>query len=284
MKKIIYILLILTIISPIFANGQNETNIKSEKPTIAVSIVPQAAFVKKIAKDKVNIITLIPQGSSPENYEPKPKQRMEFEKADIYFSIGVQSEEFSILPMVGKNTKVVDLSKMIESSYPSLYIGGSRDPHIWLSPKRVILMIDIIEKELSLIDKNNTSFYKENAQSYKKEILTAIQKIEKSLSSLENRTFLVFHPAFNYFAQDFDLQMLSIEEEGKEVTLKSLIEKIDKAKSFGIKNIYYQAEISAEQSIAFSKELGGKAILLDPLSSNYVENLEIMAETLKENL
>lgn len=280
MKKYILILLTLITISPIFAQGEKELN---KKPIIAVSIIPQATFVEKVAKDKVDIVTLIPKGSSPENYEPTPKQRIEFEKADLFFSIGVPSEEFSILPMVNKKTKIVYLADEVAKQYPSLYIGDSKDPHIWLSPKRVIVIIDIISEELSLLDPENKDFYKKNANEYIAEIQNSIDKINESLKNYQNKSFLVYHPAFNYFASDFNLNMLSIEEEGKTPTPKSLITIIEYAKNKGIKNIYYQAEISAEQSIAFSKELGGKAILLDPLSPNYLSNLEIMANTLKEN-
>jgi zinc transport system substrate-binding protein len=281
MKKIIFILLFTVItIVPAYSNGQAEI---SEKPVVAVSIVPEATFVEKIAQDKVDIVTMIPKGSSPENYEPTPQQRIEFEDASLYFSIGVPSEEFSILPMVGKNTKVIALADEVAKTYPSIYIGESRDPHIWLSPKRVLIMIDVISDELSKIDEANATFYKENASSYKAEIEQAIEDIEKSLVDVKGNSFLVYHPAFNYFAEDFNLNMISIEEEGKEITPKTLISIIDKAKEEGIKNIYYQAEIAAEQSIAFSKELGGQAILLDPLSPNYVDNLKIMANTLKDN-
>jgi len=281
MKKITLLFLLTLLVFPLFAKGQPESN---EKLTVAVSIVPEATFVEAIAQGKVDIVTLIPKGSSPENYEPTPQQRMEFEKADIYFAIGVPSEEFSILDMVNEKTKVIDLSKEVEKKYPPIYIGDSRDPHIWLSPKRVILMVDVIASELAKLDKVNSSFYLDNAQAYKVKLNQAIKKINSTLNNVKNKSFLVFHPAFNYFAQDFNLKMYSIEEEGKEVTPKSLIEIIDTAKKENIKNIYYQAEISAEQSIAFSKELGGEAILLDPLSPNYIENLEIMANTLKENM
>lgn len=282
MKKITILLAIFTIcITPIIAQGQKESK---EKPVIAVSIIPEATFVDAIAQGKVDIVTMIPKGGSPENYEPTPQERIEFEQADIYFAIGVPSEEHSILDMASENTKIVDLSTEVEKTYAPLYFGDTRDPHIWLSPKRVLLMIDIITNELSILDSDNADFYKANAEEYKTKLNQAIKKIDSTLKDAKNRSFLVFHPAFNYFAQDFNLKMYSIEEEGKEVTPKSLTEIIDIAKQEGIKNIYYQAEIAAEQSIAFSKELGGKAILLDPLSPNYIENLEIMANTFKDNM
>jgi len=279
MKKLTSLILVLIFILPLFSNGQKEKT----KPIISVSIIPQATFVEKIAKNKVDIVTLIPKGASPENYEPTPKQRMNFEDSDIYFSIGVPSEKYNIIPMLNDKTKAIYLANEISKTYPPLYIGLEKDPHIWLSPKRVLLMIDIIERELSIIDEENSSFYKENAKLYKAEINDAINKINDSLKSYKNKSFLVYHPAFNYFANDFNLNMISIEEEGKEITPKTLIETINKAKSLNIENIYYQGEIASEKSISISKELNGKAILLDPLSPNYVDNLILMANTFKEN-
>lgn len=279
MKKLFIIFIVTLTMLPIFSNGTSE---ESEKISVAVSIIPQKAFIEAIAKDKVDVVTLIPKGASPENYEPTPKQRIEFENSKLYFSIGVPSEEFYILPMLNKNTKAIYLADEINKTYPAIYIGDEKDPHIWLSPKRVLLMIDIMVRELSLIDSDNSQFYKDNAKEYKDKINNAINDINNSLSSYSNNSFLVYHPAFNYFAQDFNLNMISIEQEGKEITPKSLIQTIDLAKSLNIKDIYYQAEIASEKSIAISKELGGDAILLDPLSYNYVDNLVVMANKFKE--
>lgn len=281
-KSSILILLSLLLISPIFANGTIEKEIK---PTVAVTIIPQATFVEKVAKDKVEILTVIPKGSSPANYEPTPKQRVELENADLYFSIGVASEANSILDIINSDkTKTISLSDEVSEQYPPIYIGESRDPHIWLSPKRVLIMIDIIERELSQLDSSNAEFYKENAAAYKKEIEDAIFKIEESLQESNDKFFLVYHPAYNYFGEDFGLQMLALEKNGKELAPKSMIAVIDKAKSEGVKNIFYQAEIAKEKSISISQELGGEAVLLSPLSSNYIENLILMAKTFKENI
>jgi len=283
MKKLSILSLVLTslLIMPIYANGKTEV---SQKPTIAVTIIPEETFVRKIAEDKVNIITIIPKGSSPENYEPTPKQRIEFENADIYFPIGVQSEINSIIDIVNTDkTKIVHLADEISTTYPPIFIGETRDPHVWLSPKRVLLMIDIIERELSLLDNKNASFYKENALNYKNEIKDAVIKVEEALKASKNKSFLVYHPAFNYFGDDFNLNMLALEKNGKDLSPKSMMEVINQAKKDGISNIFYQAEIAKDKSISISEELGGKAILLEPLSPNYVENLITMANTFKEN-
>jgi len=93
---------------------------------------------------------------------------------------------------------------------------------------------------------------------------------------------MVFHPAFGYFASDYELEMYSLEEEGKEATAKRLEELIDLARRENIKAIFYQSEVDASQSKAFAEEIGGKAIMLEPLAEDYIKNLEKMARLIAE--
>lgn len=283
MKKIPLISIILLLcISSIYASGKAE--IKTEKPLISVSIVPEETFVKKIVGDKMDVLTLIGQGSSPENHELTPKERAAFESSDIYFSMGVTTEPITIIPFITENTKIVSISDEVEKIYPSLKIGNSRDPHIWLSPKRVIVMIETITEEVSKIDEVNRDYYEANALDYIKELNSIDNYISSYFADLKNREFIVYHPAFGYFADDYNLECIVIEEEGKEATAKSLSNLINSAKEKNIKNIFYQAEIAEAQSATIAKELGGKAIQLNPLSGNYIENLKETAKLIKGNI
>ena len=58
-----------------------------EKIKIAVSIVPQATFVKAVGGDWVDVVTMIPPGNSPSNYQPTPKEMTNLSEAEIYFAI-----------------------------------------------------------------------------------------------------------------------------------------------------------------------------------------------------
>ena len=139
----------------------------SGKPIVAVTIIPEKTFVEAVCGDKVEIITLVPPGSSPETYEPAPMEMEQFSRADIYFSIGVPIEEAYIMPFTG-DIKTVGIHEAAAKVYPDrTFENGERDPHIWLSPKRVIVMIDRIAEEMSLIDENNRAFYEGNAEKYK---------------------------------------------------------------------------------------------------------------------
>lgn len=279
------IMVLILFLTMTAACGQSSPQ-SSDKPTVAVSIVPQSSFVKEVAGDLVDVITMIPPGSSPETYSATPNQLKDFSNASIYFTIGVPSEEASILPKAkdfNPDLKIVDLAKHVAEVYPDLEIApGERDPHIWLSPKRVKIMIDVIAEELSQLDAENKDTYIKNAQKYKEQLDQLDAKIRDTLTNLKIRTFITYHPAFGYFADDYGLEMIALEEEGKAAAPQSFESIVDIAKEKGIKVIFYQAEVDSRQAETFAKEVGGKTQQIAPLAPNYIENLEKMANTFAE--
>lgn len=262
--------------------GKEEAVAESGKPIVAVTIIPEQTFVEAVCKDKVEIVTMVPPGSSPETYEPAPMEMEQFSDADIYFSIGAPIEETYILPFAGE-VKTVGLHEAAAQKYPDrLFENGDRDPHIWLSPKRVMVMVDKIAEEMSILDEANRAFYEQNAQEYKKELEETDAAIKEALAGVKNPKFVVFHPAFGYLADDYGLEMFSLEEEGKEATAAHLQEMIDLAKAENIKVIFYQEEIDSSQSEAYAEEIGGKTAGLEPLAADYTENLKKMAAVMAE--
>ena len=89
---------------------------------------------------------------------------------------------------------------------------------------------------------------------------------------------------FGYFAEDYSLTMYALEEGGKEPTPKKIAEMIEFAKENDYKVIFYQAEIDSSQTEAFANEIGGKAMQLDPLSPDYLNNLREMGQIFLEVL
>lgn len=274
---IVFIILIALIL--FFSVKKENTDI--QKTIVAVTIVPEREFIKAIAGDDFEVITMVPPGASPENYEPTPIEKQKFEKATVYFSMGVPTEENNILPNINENTKLVRLDEVVREKYQDLtFENGGRDPHIWLSPQRVIVMIEKMAEELGNLKPENKDEYINKASRYIEDLKSVSLEIQAKVQNMENKKFIVYHPAFAYLADEFGLEMYALEEEGKEATAESLKEKIDLAKNQGIKYIFYQAEIDSTQSKAFAEEIGGQTMKLEPLSEMYIENLKNMAELL----
>ena len=261
---------------------ENEEKSENEKPIIAVSIVPEATFAQAVCGELAEVITMIPPGSSPETYEPTPIEIEKFSKSDLYFTIGVPTEEANILPNAG-NIPIIKLEKKVSEVYPDrTFESGERDPHIWLSPKRAKVMVQTIADEMIKIDAKNKDTYQKNADNYISQLDDLDKEISSALEGVKNKSFIVYHPAFGYLADDYGLTMLALEEEGKESTPQHLQEMIDYAKEKNIKVLFYQEEIDSSQSEAFAEELDGKTIQLSPLAADYINNLKNMANTMVE--
>lgn len=274
MKIKISLILCLVVILGLFSGCKADT--AAEKPVIAVTIIPEATFLSAVAGDDFEIITMIPAGASPETYEPSPKEMASLESASIYFSIGVPSEE-SILKSLSPTTKTVALHQKTAAEHPDLTLDSGRDPHIWLCPERASFMVSLIAEELALFFPENAQKYNQNAQDYINEISSATKTAQDILENSETKDFFVFHPSFQYFANYFSLNMYALEEHGKEATPKHLAQMVDLAKEKNINAVFYQAEASARQAESFAKEIGAKAVKLEPLSADYTKNIIKMA-------
>jgi zinc transport system substrate-binding protein len=287
-KKIIWILIFCVFI--IQGCGKNSLNKEeqvnlNEKPIIAVSIVPESTFIQAICGDKVDVVTMIPSGMSPTNYEPSPEKISTFQNADIYFAIGVPTEQANIYSKINENTKLIRLDEMVEKIYEDRFFeDGGRDPHIWLSLKRVKVMLEIMTEEISLLDEENREYYEENKEIYLQKIDATNLVLEEMFAKSDDTCFIAYHPSFGYIAEEYDLMMYTLEKNGKEATPRHLQELIDLAKEKEIDTIFYQTEVNSRQSEEFAEEIGGNATSLSPLASNYLKNMENMAKKIIEGM
>ncbi len=289
-----YLLLLMGILATVLVNGgcvsKQVTAPTAEKGRlkVAVTIVPQATFVKWVGGDFVDVVTMVPSGGNPENYSPTPQQMMQFSDAKLYFLIGVPAEEAQIMPKIESmqpSIKIVNLPELVDQKYvPVTFPSGERDPHMWMSPKRVQEMIRITALELSSLDPAHEAVYGANASAYIDQLAQLDQQISLTLSGVESRTFIIYHPALGYYASDYGLTMVALEEEGKEATAIDLQEIIDLARNKGIKVVFYQAEIDSKQSRTLADEIGGQAKMISPLSADYINNLHQITDTFAQVL
>lgn len=292
MKKIILMLLLLLLVG-----CQDKAD---DTLTVAVSIVPQETFVNKVAGDLIDVVVMIPPGNSPANYQPTPQMMAKFNESDIYFHIDV-SAEVPILASAGNDVRLVDLAEIVDDKYPARYFESreedheedsheeehsheGRDPHIWLSPKRSMVMVEVVRDELIALDPTHKETYESNAQSYLEELTVLDNELTLAFDQLESKAFIMYHPSFGYFAEDYNLDMYAIEVEGKDATIKELGHIIELAKEKNIKYVFYQEEFDSQQAEIVANEIGGETIKVAPLSGDYINNLRMILNKMQNIL
>jgi zinc transport system substrate-binding protein len=244
--------------------------------------------LKYIAGDKANITVMVKPGSSPHTYEPKPSQMKDITKADIYFSIDVEFEKSWLPKFKNQNINmiIVNMAKNITKSSISKHAHKkakteSLDPHIWTSTSKVKQIAKNILISLIEVDQKNKLFYTNNYNTFIQHIENTNSKIKNILKNTkDNSSFMVFHPAWQYFANEFNLKQLAIEIDGKSPKPRELINILKEAKEAKIKAIFTAPEFSTKTANILAKQLNIKVIVVSPLNPQWSKNLINLANAI----
>ncbi|MBN2010429.1 zinc ABC transporter substrate-binding protein [candidate division KSB1 bacterium] len=272
---------------------------QTDKPQVVVSIPPLAEFLQQIGGDRIEVYTMVPAGASPHSYEPKPSQLKIVSQAAMYVKVGTPIE-FEIawldkLLALNKNLQVVDASQGIarldfsdegehESDDPDHHNHGDVDPHIWLSLRNAQQMVRNLCQGLSLMDPDGATEYASNCARYTHQLDSLDQHIKRSLADKLHREFLVYHPAWGYFARDYQLHELSIEQEGKAPTLRGLETVIKQAEQHHIHVILASPQFNPASADRLAQEIHGRVISISPMEEHYLENMKQMAQVLEATM
>jgi len=287
MRHIARLLFLLVVIPAVVFAGD-------EHITVAVSLQPYATLVKMVGGSRVNVVTLLPPGADPHNYEPKPAIIKAFSLAQIYFTDGSGLDKAWLPRFLGANKKVqviniaknMEWMKMEEHEHEAHghHHEEELDPHIWTSPYRVKILAQNVYQELKKIDSEHEAYY-----------ISRIQETQKTLSKLERelnetvinmpiarRSFIVFHPSYGYLAKDCKLKQYAIEVNGKEPKPKDLAELIKMGRKNGVKTVFVQPQFSKRAAATIAKDLNAVVVETDPLDADFIGNTRKFIEALKE--
>lgn len=275
----------ITVPSPVF--GGNPLK-------VFVSILPQKYFVERIGGDRVEVSVMVLPGSNPATYEPKPRQMVSLTQSRLYFAIGVPFEAVWLerLAHASPGMQIVSTQSGIEripmetgshhhghQGTPERDSGGGRDPHIWLSPPLVMIQARNILYALLKADPDNRPLYEANYKRFITELVDLDLKIGRLFSDRgTDRRFMVYHPAWGYFAETYGLVQIAVEIEGKQPTPKALQRLIHNARQDGIKAVFVQPQFAVKSAETIAQAIGGRVIIADPLAIDWKRNLLQVAE------
>lgn len=269
---------------------------RTDKLSVYVSIVPQKYFVEKIGGDLVEVSIMVQPGASPATYEPKPRQMARLAGTELYFAIGVPFEKRWLDKIAAVNPRMIVVHteagvEKVPMAIPGYqenngYNGqkhdheGIKDPHIWLSPPLVMIQARNIFTALVQTDRENTRVYEEN---YRRFILELVRLDMQIFDLLPPKgCFMVFHPAWGYFARAYGLEQIPVEIEGKEPKPAQLRNLIRLAKERKIKALFVQPEFSTKSAEFVARQIGARVIPVSPLAMNWAANLKQTAQKIHE--
>ena len=236
MKKTFTI--IFTIIFTLLAiNSMAKAEVK-----VVTSIKPIHSLVSYVM-DGVGKPDIIVDGyNSPHNFSLKPSHAKMIEKANLIIWVGEDLETFLEKPLksISKeavNVEIMDLKGIKKLKFREKNIfedhddhghdehkehghkekkhddhghedhaHGEHDPHVWLDPMNAKVIVQEIENQLVKLDPDNSEKYKANSKKAQSELDNLTKNIKKDLK--KDLRFVVFHDAYQYFENRFDIKVL----------------------------------------------------------------------------
>ena len=282
--------LLLAAVSSFLLSGCGKTEKAADgKLQTAAGLAPVAHLVQAVGKEYVDVAVMLPEGKSPHDYAPGPRDVKNASAAKLFFSCDLPFEHRVVKPL-GENTKVVDLTATLhkipfggEHKHGPDCVHGhgdhhsdSLDPHVWLDLENLAKMTEIIAAELSTADPAHKEFYLANARKLKEQYLAIDREIAEKLSVHRGKSFFVYHSAFGYYANRYHLKQVAIELGGREIAPARLAKVIRQAKAENAKIIFVQKQFNPASSKALADAVKGKVAGLDPLAADVAENLKQM--------
>jgi zinc transport system substrate-binding protein len=266
---------------------------KSGKPTVLVSVPPYIYLVQKIARDAVEIETLVPSGTNPHIYEATPKEVQRHQKAALWVYLG-ESFDKKVLKFfqdIKKPIQIVDMTEGVHllsmceedetvTDHHDHCHDEGKDLHIWLSPSLAKHQAKKIADALIRLLPEKQMIFEANLQSFLSELDDLDKQITQLLEPMKGKAILVSHPAFGYFCRDYQLIQISIEVEGKEPLPQHVTEILTKAKRYSIQTVITEPQYSNKGAELLAQSLGLPTHVVDPYAENLSENLLLIAAAL----
>jgi len=260
----------------------------------AVSIAPQKYFVEKIGGSHVTVTVMVPPGAEPHTYEPKPREVLALSRAQIYFTVGAPFESAWLPRFYAVNTKLSIVHT--EANVPKIsmtdekhheqshakYPESGMDIHIWLSPPLVKIQALSILEGLEKIDPAHSSEYQANYSRFAAEIDSLDAYLKSLFSGIgKKKNFLVFHPAWSYFARAYGLKEIPIEIAGKEPKPSELVNLIKQARKQEITVVFVQPQFSSRTAKIIADAIHGHMVKADSMAENWADNIRSVADEFK---
>ncbi|BAK98664.1 ABC transporter substrate-binding lipoprotein [Oscillibacter valericigenes Sjm18-20] len=281
------------------AGSSDQTSTQeTSKLQVSVTFDAMKEFVEAVGQDKVEISTIIPDGTEPHDFEPKAQDLVGLSTAKVFVYNGLGMEAWVDKAVNAANNAelvTVEASKgadAIENTDPGeIEEHGQYDPHLWISLKGAELEAKNIKDGLIQADPANKDFYQTNCDDFVAQLESLYNEYNKKFQSVDKKSFVTGHAAFGYLCRDFGLKQNSVEDvfaEG-EPTAQQLSELVEYCRANNVAIIFAEEMASPDVSQTLAKEVGAEVETIYTIESaedgmTYLERMQSNLAKIYESL
>lgn len=255
-----------------------------ERLNVIVTIPPLGSLTRELVGDKGEVIVLLPPGASPHVYEPTADKMKLIARADLFVENGAGLEMWAEKMLKGISNpklKVVEASKGIKLIGARMKRGGN--PHVWLDPILAKKMARNIETALEEVDPQNSPYYRGRLEKLLTKLDALDKEIKKRLSKLKDKRAVVFHPAWDYFARKYGIEIVGVIEKspGKSPTPRDIAAIVKDIRRYRVRVLFIEPQLNPKVAEMIAREAGVNLATLDPLGTIKEDYFKLMRRNLK---
>lgn len=258
---------------------------RSGREVITVSIAPLRYATEAVADSIYDVSVLMPDGASPETYQPTPQQVARLTESKVLFRIGTLGFEQTQIDKMLQNTPHLPCVSVARGIPAIPHDGGnlaseSNDPHTWTSPRSMKVIARNICRTLSDLDTIHAAAFAANLQRFSTRMDSLDAAVARILRGAKSKAFLAYHPSLAYFARDYGLTQLSIQTDGKDPSPQHMANILSECRRQGVRIIFLQKGFNSQLPATIAEEIGAEVVEVDPLSANFEEEITKIATAL----
>jgi len=272
------------------SNESDNISDESDKISVVTTIFPFYDMVRAIGDGNADATMLIPVGSEPHSYEPKPSDIITITNADIFMYVGPELEPWADDILEGVDTSgmnIIEADLLVELIPLS---DGNFDPHIWLDFQNDISIAQELIDSLSEADPVNADEYKKNGEKYLSKLKSLDEQYEYYLSTCGSDTIITGgHNAYKYMAKRYGFNVVSAYgvAPDSEPTPRQIAEISDMVKKYNMEYIVFEELVDPKISEALAEEAGIWTVAMHPagnVTSNQFTNGTTFFDLMEDNL
>ena len=127
----------------------------------------------------------------------------------------------------------------------------------------------------------DSTYFNQNLNRFIDKVRLTDQAIKGMLYKSSTKAFLIYHPTLTYFAHNYQLIQIPVEEEGREPSAEQLKQTIVFAKKNNTKIMFVQKEFANRNTQVVAEGAGVKQVDINPLSYQWHDEMIKIAKALQ---
>jgi zinc transport system substrate-binding protein len=280
--------------------------VSADKPLVVTTFYPLYEFTRQVAGEHAEVVSLVPSGTEPHDWEPAPQDLVRLQRARVFVYNGAGLEPWAdrLLPELKKRgavtvrtTEGMTLARSGDAGHGHEHSDAKGkaaqsavDPHVWVDPVRAQAQVEAVRAGLAKADPDHATAYAANAQAYKAKLAALHQAFAAGLKRCARRDVVTTHVAFGYLTRRYGLHNYAIHGLAPEAEPSpgALADLARLAKQKKVTHVFFETLVSPKLAETLAREIGAGTLVLNPIEGLTSEEqaagktyLSLMEENLK---